>query len=391
MSSSQPVIVSAADTHLGSSSNYGMRGPTWDSEWNMPKIWAEALKSIDQLIDLANEVEADYLTISGDIFDNGTPAPEIVAQFLDRLGRLDTAKVIVVDGNHDQQKIVSNHRTPIGAYLQEHRNVLRVAEGSEVFEHDGVFFALSPWQRVAGIKAQEHASLDLAETIKSLGDQIGNGPSIFLSHIVVDECTFDSGHRSSELLMGARGFESSVPTALLEAGPWATAQLGHIHKRQQLSDKVWYTGSTYKVSFGERDEKKGASVVRFQKDGSATVEFRPFDIRELHQLDLRDAQSRFEAPEHLQVIQRGDLVRLLINEEAEGTSEFSRIISGLEKVGINPDLSREAVRHSHGGTRVKGLGVDTDPISALRAYANQHGTDEDLLARALAEFDQITA
>lgn len=385
-----PVIVSAADLHVGATSNYGMRTGLWDQQMGMPSIWAQAFKSLDQLVDLCNEESADFLTISGDTFDNGVPPAEVVAQFYDRLNRLDRTKVILVNGNHDQQRVVGKHRTPVDVYLQEHKNVLHVAEGSEVVEFDGVQFALSPWQRVAGSSAQEQASYDLRETVESLAEKITAGPSIFLAHIVTDECTFDNGsRRSSETLMSARAHEASIPTAVIDEGPWSTAQLGHIHKRQQLGDKTWYVGSTYKVTFGERDEQKGANVVRFGRGNKASVEFKPFQIRELHQLNLRDEAGRGMSLQSMNDIRRGDLVRLMTNSDAESTAEFDSVVDHLRSMDVKFDISREVERFRHAGERTASMSVDANPIDAIKAYAKQQNADEKLVDRALAELDDL--
>lgn len=385
-----PVIVSAADLHLGATSNYGMRVEAWDSEMGMPSIWAQAFKSLDQLIDLCNEEQADFLTISGDTFDNGVPQPEIVAQFHQRLDRLDTAKVIAVNGNHDQQRVVGQHRTPVDVYMSQHKNVLHVAEGSEVVEFDGVQFALSPWQRVAGVSALDQASFDLRETVEELAGQIKNGPSIFLAHIVTDECTYDNGsRRSSELLMSARAHEASVPTAIIDEGPWSSAQLGHIHKRQQLGDKTYYVGSTYKVTFGERNEQKGANIVRFGRGNRTTVEFHPFQIRELHQLDLRTDEDRELALRSTDTIRSGDLVRLLTNNDAEASAEFDSLIEHLRAIDAPFDISKDVERMRHAGVRHEAMRVDANPVDAIRAYGKQQNADSELVERAISELDDI--
>lgn len=347
---------------------------------------------MDQAINLCNEIGADYLTVSGDVFDSGVPHAEVVKQVTERLNKLDRTKVVFVNGNHDQQRVVGKHRTPVDAYLAEHKNVLHVAGSSEVFYHDGVAFALSPWQRVAGQKVEE-TSEELTDIINRLGDEVARheGPSIFLAHIVVDECTFDSGRRSSEVLMGTRQFEASVPTSLLDSGPWGSAQLGHIHKRQQLSDKVWYTGSTFKVSFGERNEDKGASILRYNSDGSADVDFHKFDVRELHQIDLRGPENLTAALHELAQVKSGDLVRLVVDEEAERSAEFAKIVKRLGKEGVNPDLSRDLSKHNHAGERRKGLALDTDPLTVLKEYGAQQKTDPKLLKRATDLFQELIA
>ena len=59
-----------------------------------------------------------------------------------------------------------------------------------------------------------------------------------------------------------------VRVSLLDSGPTALNRLGHIHKRQQISDKTGYEGSTYKSEFGEQN--KFASLIHISNNNEAT-------------------------------------------------------------------------------------------------------------------------
>lgn len=380
---SQPVIVSAADLHVDAESVGG-----WDAENNRHSNWTESFRQFNTIIETCNEVDADFLVIAGDTFHTGRPKAEAVALLIAGLNRLDRTKAIFLNGNHDQQTVVGTHRTPIDAYLSGHQNVIHASSGAEVVEFDGVQFALVPWTRVAGASKLEETNNELDTIINRLGDQIdGKGPSMFAAHIVVDECTFDSGRRSSEVSMTTAVLEASVPTSLIDAGPWNIARLGHIHKRQQLSEKTGYIGSPYKVSFGEYKDSKGADIIRFSTKNKVTLEFKQFDVRELIKADI--SESGGENPTTIADLAKpGDIVRFILDAEGDPVG-FQGALADLELKGIVPQVQRYVKERISGGIRLEGLSVDTEPIEAFKAYAFQQGLDKKQVKKLMNRFGTI--
>lgn len=381
--SSEPVIVAAADLHTDAESVGG-----WDAVNNHHSNWTESIGRLNDAIDVCNREEADFFVVAGDTFHTGRPKAEAVALVIQALNRLDKTKAIFLNGNHDQQTVVGSHRTPIDAYLSGHKNVIHASSGAEVVEFDGVQFALAPWTRVAGASRLDEANVELTAIIERLAGEVkGNGPSMFASHIVVDECTFDSGRRSSEVNMTTAVLEASVPTALIDAGPWAIARLGHIHKRQQLSDKTGYIGSTYKVSFGEYKDLKGVDVIRFDSKGRAKLEFHQFEVRELIKADVSETGGE-SAVVVAETAKTGDIVRFILDAEGDPVG-FQGAIKTLEAKGISPQIQRYAKDRISGGVRFAGLHVDTEPTVAFKAYADQQGLDKKRIKTLLAKFGTI--
>src|SRR5699024_4892397 len=214
----------------------------------------------------------------------GRPSAEAVAMAMERFNKLETAKVVITNGNHDQTSVVSNHRTPIDAYIGSQPFCFHAAGATEYVEHDGLLLGLVPWHRVAGSKSLNQTSDVLREGVQHLADEISDQgkPSLLFGHFTVDEATFSSGMRSSELLMSTSVLEATIPTQQLLDGPWSLARAGHIHKRQDM-----YIGSTYKVSFAEAEEDKGVELIDIDDDGKILEHrFIKFDVRELVKIDL---------------------------------------------------------------------------------------------------------
>ncbi len=62
-----------------------------------------------------------------------------------------------------------------------------------------------------------------------------------------------------------------VPLSVFD-GPDYVA-LGHIHGRQQISERVRYAGAPLHYSFGEQDKPRGSWLVELDAEGLATVEW----------------------------------------------------------------------------------------------------------------------
>lgn len=373
-------IVAVADAHVDATTQ-----GYWDAELKMHSNWYEALQRIKDTVELCNTVKADLLAIGGDLFDKGTPPPEIVALLFDLFRTLETAKVIYTDGNHDQSGIISNHRTPAAAYMTDQPWCYHVSSYSEVIDFEGLQIAMTPWHRVAGTKSLEATSNVLYDDIKKMADQI-SGPSILLGHLTVDEASFGSSMRSTELMMSTSVLEASVPTLIVEEGPWSVALLGHIHKKQELGSKSLYLGSTYKVSFSEEKEQKGAHVIDIDESGNATWEFVPFNVRELVSLDLASSSNLLSST--ADILKPRDIFRIMLPHDDEPTSKAKKIIEDLRSRGVEVQVRHHPKERTDAPRR--SIAIDTSPVRAMELYANDTlGDDPVKMKRNLDTFKDI--
>jgi DNA repair exonuclease SbcCD nuclease subunit len=89
--------------------------------------------------------------------------------------------------------------------------------------------------------------------------------------------------------------ELEIQPELLE--PFDYVAMGHYHNFSRVSDRVWYAGSTERLSLAERDSKKGFIEfqlaplrVRFQEVGARVmIDLPPVDARNLRVAELLTA------------------------------------------------------------------------------------------------------
>jgi DNA repair exonuclease SbcCD nuclease subunit len=241
-----PVFVHAADLHLGSKLRK-LGNPS-----NRAELIKEAEKAFDNLIQKTIDVKAEFLVLSGDIYDKADREASAQIQFVSGLERLieNDIKVYIVHGNHD----------PL---LHELVQVVDLPEGVKVFpsgELEIVQHQLRDGRHVlvAGISfvtPAESENLSLRfQTIKR-----GNACAVI-------------GALHTNLGGAATGHNDYAPCKeadlrLSDVDYWA---LGHIHKTTitQLKDnRYWaYPGNLQGRDSGESGAK-GALIVPIQSTG----------------------------------------------------------------------------------------------------------------------------
>lgn len=345
------------------------RGGPWDAAAGVWSNWSEAERQLTEVISRCNDSAVELMVIAGDMFDTGHPEAEGVVRVKEAFNKANF-DVVIVNGNHDQSGIVAEHRTPIDAYMAEQQWCYHAVSKPEVVEYKGLHLALMPWLKVAGASMQEIANRTLEDEIDRLAQSVAGKLSIFSGHMVVTEAGFDSGKRGSELEMTNSLLEASVPVRVLDEGPWVTARLGHIHKRQELTEKVSYEGSLYKVSFGEHGDAKGFTILDLNEDGTYTAKFERLDVREYIKVEADNHR------EYRDLLARpGDIVRFIL--EAEGEPDgFAKRVKDLEAMGVVVQTRRKPKEREARVSRVKGVGVEIAPRDAIKLYMEKQGITE---------------
>lgn len=373
-------IISYADGHLDAPGQGG-----FDRTERLSANSVEALRSLHKTIDTANETQADIVLVPGDLFDSGNPSAEIVARVDEEFSRMETAKAVFMDGNHDQTGVLAGHRTPIQSYFADKSWCAGARATPGIVEVSGIVVATLPWIRVSNSNALGATNEALEHYLEELAEEVSKAGSVSIlsGHVTLAECSFDSGRRGSEINMGTSTLEASIPVAKVDEGPWSVARFGHIHKRQQLSDRTGYTGSPYKVSFGETNDDKGVDIITLHDDNTAEVEFRKFDVRELVKIDLTNPASptSFSA-------RPGDIVRLIANEDTlERAEALSRTFAAS---GASAHIHR-VPKEMAAIQREARYSTEMAPREAMDAFLEKRGVEASKRPAIMAAFSDVSA
>ncbi|AJT41317.1 exonuclease SbcCD subunit D [Psychromicrobium lacuslunae] len=252
------------------------------SDWHLGRsfhgvgLLSAQRRFIDQLLQTVLERQVDVVLISGDVYDRALPGVDVVRLFSSALTRLHAAGATVVlsSGNHDSAtrlgfaaEVLSQGGVHIRAGIAElDRPVL--IDGIAIY---GVPY-LEPRLVAEDLDVQQpdHGSV-MAAALDRIRADLAERPGI---RSVVMAHTFASGALSSDderVLSGMRsGGIGAVPLDLFTDFDYAA--LGHLHRRQQLSDQVRYSGSPLAYSFADAEQAKGGWLVEIDQHGLGEVE-----------------------------------------------------------------------------------------------------------------------
>ena len=229
---------------------------------------------IEWLITTISDEQIDTVIVAGDIFDIGSPpnyALKLYYDFLISAKEAGAKRIIIIGGNHDS---ISTLKAP--KEILERLNITVIA-GSEdedsLIVYDDAIICAVPFLRESIIRKsiQGLSSLDrdrlTSEGIKRFYTDIANRameirgdrdiPIVATGHLTTLNAQIGDSER--DIYIGS----------LLEIGGdfldrlFDYTALGHIHRYQRVSDRVYYSGSPIPLSFKEAQYKKYINIVSF--------------------------------------------------------------------------------------------------------------------------------
>jgi exonuclease SbcD len=239
---------------------------------------------VDHLVETARSERVDLVVVSGDVYDRALPAVDAVRLANEALGRLAGlgVPVVITAGNHD-----SASRLGFAADLIAHAGVhLRTdPESAHVpviceDQHGPVaVYGLpylepellrEPWS----LPERSHVAVvreAMARVRRDLAQRPGTR-SVVLAHTWVTGAEGSDSERDISV-----GGIAQVPASVFDGIDYVA--LGHLHGRQQVSDRIRYSGSPLAFSFSEARHTKGTWLVELGADGGlVSSEFVPAPV-----------------------------------------------------------------------------------------------------------------
>jgi len=245
-------ILHTSDWHLGMTVNGA-------------DITEDQLYFIDQIKDIVKEQQVDVVMIAGDIFDRANVSGEVIRIYDDAVTSLCSeigAKTVVIAGNHDGPERLSQcSRLLAGAGLY----VAGIMDSAgEKVEFEDTHIYLLPWIDTARVRyafpeqAEEITDMESAyrvvcDHIRAVMDPLKR--NILTAHAFIVNAETSVSDRAAEI-----GFASAVPSDVFEGFDYVA--LGHIHKPQDITDTIRYSGTPMPYSFGkEETQEKSVTII----------------------------------------------------------------------------------------------------------------------------------
>ena len=273
------------DLHFGAGFNLGKT----DSATQLNTRLLDFANTFNSTIDEFVKRNVKIVAITGDIFDSRHPtAPQlsILSKCIQRAVNNDM-KVLMVVGNHDQQRTIST--TTIDLYNELDLDKITAFPDMDVYSIDEpgkpAHLIMMPYRdrrMIAGAATSHDAIEKIRADVNKLTFNL-KGKKIAIGHFMIDKAITGE---TSEIFSVS---ELVLPLDIFNG--FDGVFMGHVHRHQIISRNpiTMYVGSMEKITFGEKNHTK-VSVVLDTNDPSK-VELIKVKIRDLFEMDLDYTQG----------------------------------------------------------------------------------------------------
>ena len=285
---------------------------------------------LDQLTDIVRKHTPDALLVSGDIFHTPAPSNAAVNLYVNAMLNIHEAcpsmAIIVIAGNHDSaSRLDSDRRLWQLANVRVLGGIARDKDGkadlgSHIIKIDGKgVIAAVPFAYPAsfplppGVDELERGERQLAYFQALLDRAVAQGhdnlPVVLMAHLAIADSDFMGHDRDMKL--------EWVDLDTLGSG-YDYAALGHIHRPQDVSERVRYCGTPVPVSFDEQCEHS-VSIVEIDGHGALPhVETKVIkNLKPLHTIPAYEPVDFETALQQLQAINPNERSYIRLNVKVD--------------------------------------------------------------------------
>ena len=221
-------------------------------------------KMLDDIHDILTQHDYAALIIAGDVYDRAIPSAEAVSLFSRFLARIredcpDTA-VCIIPGNHDSaQRLAFAHEILQNQRIYIAQDTCRLAEPvilTKGAEKLAVY--LLPFLNFGAFSEEDK------EAYRAAGDSQAE-MAVVASHILQQAVQPDMPALLAAHLFTIGGQSSSSERTFIGAAEYVNPDLfscfdyvalGHLHRCQRITDRMYYSGSPLPYSFDESEDAK---------------------------------------------------------------------------------------------------------------------------------------
>jgi len=233
---------------------------------------AEHLQFLAWLKKQVHELNVDVLLIAGDVFDSPNPSAESQRMYYRFLREVTTEnpllQIIIIAGNHDSAARLEAPNPLLEEMNIAARGVVKRTDEGEIdfnnlvvpFTKGGYCLAV-PYLRQGDYPNAESYALGVKAMYEAMLACVKGkeGPIVAMGHLQATGSEISENDRSERTVIG--GLECISPDSFsLEI---AYTALGHLHRAQRVSgrENVRYAGSPLPMSFAEKKNKQGVTLV----------------------------------------------------------------------------------------------------------------------------------
>ena len=362
------------------------------------------LRVLDAFVAGVESRSVDLVLIAGDLVDprrapaRATPDERnAIAAAVVSLAAV--APVVVVRGNHD----AIGDWSFLALLASEHPiYVIEGAPWSGTIE--GIRVHAVPWlsprwvadqARERGLDIEEGYALvedairPILDRIRADADAHSGIPQVGIAHLSVRGGRLSSG----QALVGG---EVQISADALEGLGLDYLALGHLHERQDIAPRIWYSGSPNRLDFGEAGKACSWILATVEDSGDLLVEHVELPADELLTIEAVAVDGETgvtieicEGEPSLAVAGVEVRLRVIVPEGIAAEDSIAQMIAQMEAQGATVVLERipsVALRARDGADEIA---ASPSVRAKLAAYLGQRSLPTDQVARVLARFDAL--
>jgi len=259
------------------------------SDWHIGRTF-HGTSTMDALAEVlaaltaqVRERSVDVVIVAGDVFDSATPSAAAYTLLGDALVSLHEtgARVIVTSGNHDSAARLGFQARLLRDGIHVLTDPLAIGTPVTVADADGpVHFFGIPYLEPAIVRQHWPDGDADGRQLRTQAQTMAHAMQLVREDMRVRQGrTVAIAHCFAAGVDATAGLEREVRQGGLDVVPLSVfdgpdyVALGHIHGRQQLSDRVRYAGAPLHYSFGEQHKERGSWLVELDGSGLADVEW----------------------------------------------------------------------------------------------------------------------
>ena len=391
-------ILHFADLHLGVE-NYGRIDP----ETGLSSRLGDFLSAFDEVVAYALNNDIDLVLFCGDAYKSREPSQTHQREFARRIWRLASGgiPVFLLIGNHDLPNAIGRATTmEIFRTLEIENVIVANAPGNyRVQTKAGPIQVVAlPWARRSALLSREETKnltfdelnerLERILTERLIMEVEGldrSLPAILAAHVSLSNAK--SGSERGMIM----GHDYMLLPSIVANPAFDYVALGHIHKRQVLSESppVVYPGSLQRIDFSEEEDEKGFYVVDIGQEREVSFDFHPVKARRFLTIKVNvGPQEAVPTQAVLKAIARHQIedaivrVQVAIPERLEGLLEEAEIRKALRDAHFIAAIARDVARERR--PRMAGWSAEgITPLQALEVYLNSKSTSPERIKQLL--------
>jgi DNA repair exonuclease SbcCD nuclease subunit len=329
------LMLVVGDVHLGKGVSIGK--PGIGAELNSRIL--DQMKLLDWVLQQAIEKHVNYISFTGDIFDNSKPDFRLVVWFLDYLKRCDRAGmgVYIVAGNHDIKRMGQSYVSVLDIITTaELFNVKVFKDIHTEFFSSGATVTFLPYRDRTGLeyKTNQEGLDHIREQIRSelVGLDSLNSKAMLIGHMALEGALFvgdESDNMFNELMCPIDMFDN-----------YSLTIMGHVHKPQTQSNKPYmgHIGSLDLSDFGETDQIKEIYLIDF--DNLSSFDRIPVPSRPLRKVSI-------EIPSEIDITTTQYVTDKLIELSKEKPFKDAIVRLELSFDDANADITKRNIIEKH--------------------------------------------